>query len=274
MIIRTIYHEIQDILWSRKMLLLLVALIIPFFNVIKISASQCLEITLTDLIASIFSGVEIIQKASLYEKVSIPIGWFLIVIICLYLNLCCYGKSTSGSIDKFEIQIMVREKDKRKWLFIKLLEVITNTTIVFIILGAFTIVVWRVIPWRISGLKPTEITAILYKISDSNKHLSMYDILMAAVVGPWITICTMSCIQIILCLFVQPMISLLMMCLLTGASIYLPQPWMIGSGSMAMRSSMVIESGIDFWWMGITCFGVLVISTIIGIQRVKGMDVL
>lgn len=226
------------------------------------------DITFADFLLYLFCGMPKFVPAKT-EAFVFPIRWFLLHMVLLYGGLYYPYRdlNTLGS------SVLPRSGSRYKWWFSKCIWAIFNQLLSYLCIYV-TLFVFCLLSGEELSLQITS----MY-INDIMKAESIFDsfsedLLLIAVVLPFLVTMALCLLQMMLSLFVKPIFSYLVVAVILLASAYMDNLILIGNFAMPIRSCHVIENG---YRMQEGCVIVLIIAcmaVVIGLLRFRRYDIM
>ena len=223
--------------------------------------------TLGDMMLFCFRGIWPININDRGQDTRIPLEWLLIMTGVLLINLdyILFDLTRVGQ------QVMLRSRSRYGWYFSKCLWNICSTALCFC---AFVLTAAIVTLVQGGELKLTTTPEICIGIYNAPVPLTVGQVFMAGFVAPALTLAAFSMLQMVLCLFMRPVLSFLICQSLVILSLYWNSPFCLGSGAMAMRSQWLLSGGINTGVAALFALIVILISVSAGAVKFKHMDIL
>lgn len=216
-----------------------------------------------------FKGMEFLNHVSAISQIQLPIMWLLVIGGALVINLDYFLQDLSQS----GLQIMYRCNSKHIWFLSKCLWIISSCMLYFLLAGLTISTFVVVTNGNYDFHNTAEITMGIFNLAEP-VQLSSWQSIVVAVILPYLTITALSMVQMVLCLVIKPILSLLICISLLVVSVYWDTPFVLGNGAMAIRSGFVDPDGLN-WSIEISiAIFVIVCCTIIGMWKFKHTDIL
>lgn len=240
-----------------------------YFEVHNLSGVGQLHLSYGDLLLYELGGIlPMLQMPEAGDVIPFPTLWLLIHIFISYtsLHFLQHDLSSGG------IQVIVREKSKTLWLLSKYLWTGLSTTLLYIVayltLFLLTVLTGNAGGFSLNGdLFLSSTAEALPPIVRSETGLFLSFVVMPCLVGVAISL-----VQMLLTLFMKPVIAFLATCSYYIAGIYYANPVMLSNYAMPVRSADIGVYNFD-WCSGMILCAVLCIAAILaGIYRINHMD--
>lgn len=227
--------------------------------------------TWMDYWLSCFAG-EMPIKLDSYIKdgLSIPYHWLFAVSGGLILNL----DYMISDLETEGIQFILQTRKRTSWYFSKMIWNLISSALYFLGAGMtallFAVLFKGVI--RLDQISKTSELLFQGTITNIGRRM-LWKLWLCGISMPFFGFCTFNLLQMTLCLFIKPAISLIICLGMLVFSVYIPSPWMPGNAMMGIRNSIALETAE--LWILIVCLVVLFIGTLMtGRKRIGKMDLL
>lgn len=225
--------------------------------------------TWMDFLFYAFKGMEPITNPDTFEQVQLPMSWILIFGGCLFLNM----EYLLNDLSNAGQQVIVRCNSRKVWYLSKCLWNITSCVVYFLIGMATTLIVAMIAGAEVSLADSPTITFDLYSLTEP-VALAVANTICVGVILPLLTLVTLSLLQMMLSLFLKPILSFMICISLLVIGIYTDSSYAIGCGAMVVRSRLLTDGGVDPVVAGAVCIVVLAVSVVLGVIRFKHTDIL
>ncbi|MBQ7344634.1 MAG: DUF2705 family protein [Oscillospiraceae bacterium] len=217
-----------------------------------------------DYLMGCFKGVAPVYSV---DELAFPIGWFLVMAGCLFLNL----DYPMNDLTEAGQQVIIRCVDKKGWFLSKCVWCLVSTG-AYVALGALTALVYALISGGSADLVNTPQVTLEALWMGTARPLEMGQAVMAALVLPYLTLAALGMAQMALSLVIKPTISFLICVSALVMAMFIDSPYMIGNGAMVIRSALLDEGGQDPVQAAVACLVIIGLSMILGILRFQRMD--
>lgn len=238
---KLIRHDLRCGLLRPRCLLIPILAILPCWLCHKIAVTAGFDCGWGGYLMYCFMGIEPINILDTMEKTQLPILWLLLVSGCLYLNLdyMLNDLSLTGQ------QIIVRSGNRREWFISKCIWNLLSCGVYFIIVSA-TAAVFSLFTGGDLSLR-CESAALnnLYRGEVDTGTVSSFTILAVSLLLPYLTVSTLSLLQMTLCLVLKPILCFLLSEIVLLVSVYWSSPLILGNGAMGIRSGLLTARGVD-----------------------------
>ena len=125
-----------------------------------------------------------------------------------------------------------------------------------------------------NSLHAGEVTSLLYFGVSPIETLKTWEQLTIGLLFPFLTVLSLSLLEMTLCLFVRPVYSFLAVISLMAVSVQIASPLVIGNGAMGIRNAIFWFDPLYRWQTFLSCLTLIGASLLAGGVRIKRMDVL
>ena len=240
-----------------------------YFEVHTLSGVEQLHLSYGDLLLYELGGIlPMLQMPESGDTIPFPTLWLLFHIFISYtsLHFLQHDLSSGG------IQVIVREKSKTLWLLSKYLWTGLSTALLYatacLTLFLLTRLTGNEGGFSLNGdLFAASAAEALPQLARSETNLFLSVVVLPCLVGV-----TISLAQMLLTLFMKPVIAFLATCSYYIAGIYYANPVMLSNYAMPVRSAEIGIYNFD-WGTGMILCAVLSIAAVIaGVYRINHMD--
>lgn len=225
--------------------------------------------TWMDCVFYLFKGSEPITHFSAMEQVHLPISWLLLVGGCLFLNLDYLLNDLTNAGQ----QVLVRCNNKSAWYLSKCAWNAASCVLYFLIGIATTYIAALLAGINIKLTDSPTITLDLFML-DNPVTLTAIQCVMAGIVLPMITLITINQLQMMLCLFIKPILSFLICISILVVAVYVNTPFAIGNGAMVIRNGYLTGNSNQPILAFVICIVVFAGSMVLGMFRFQHFDIL
>lgn len=225
--------------------------------------------TWMDCIFYLFKGSEPITHLSAMEQVQLPISWLLIIGGSLFLNLdyLLNDLTTAGQ------QVLVRCNNKSAWYISKCVWNAASS-VAYCLIGLFTTLITALFAGiDIKMIDTPTVTLDLFML-DNPVVLSTMQCVIAGIVLPIITIVAINQLQMMLCLYIKPILSFLVCISLLVVAVYVNTPLVVGNGAMIIRNGYLTDNSEEPIVAFMVCIAILAGSILFGMLRFRRFDIL
>jgi len=222
--------------------------------------------TITDYWLHLFKGMQIYIPTPT-SKFELPIIWlmlnlYLAIIIAKYPTTDLYG---------FGKYILMQSKDRSNWFLGKCI-----WTVICVLFFYFLLYITTFVFAFFSGNLSFEITnEICSEILKYNFiAFNITSILLYVLFLPVTTSIALCIIQLILELVLKPIYSFLIIVSILVASAYFYTPFLIGNASMMLRSSLVLDNGLNGFYSFTIDIIITIMAIVSGCVYFKRIDIL
>lgn len=219
--------------------------------------------TWMDYMIGCFRGA---MPAASVSELEFPMGWFLVMAGCLFLNL----DYPMNDLTDAGQQIIVRLVNKKGWFLSKCVWNLLSS-VIYILLGMGTALTFALLSGGSGALRSTP-QALLGMGLYGNVELSVAQGLAAAVLLPWLTVAALNMLQMALTLIIKPIFSFLICVCTLVLALLTASPFVLGNGAMTARNGIIVPELMDSVTVAIVCGAVIVVSGAAGMLRFCRMD--
>lgn len=264
-------HDLRAGILRKRVLLIPVFFLLPCLNCLQLSVAMMVRATWLDYCLSCFAGeMPIVLDIYTKDGLSIPYHWLFTVTGGLILNLdyLLLDLETEG------IQFVLQTKKRTTWLISKEIWNLMSSALYFLGAGMTAILFTVFSGGELRLDQISKVSQMLFPGTIiGTDGVALWKLLLCGFVIPFGGFCMFNLLQMILCLFIKPAISLIMCLVLLVFSIYLPYPWMPGNALMGIRNMIFLEDGKV--WIQMIVFTICILgSLVIGAKRIRKMDLL
>ncbi len=220
----------------------------------------------TDYLMSVFAGNPFIPPHGIYD---ISFYWLLSVCGCLLINLDYILHDLTGPGH----QVLLRSGTKRGWFLSKCLwnlmsclvyfAVFLLTALVFSLLDGA-----EVFPIQLGMFTRISFRHMFHRTPTATK------ILVVSVLLPFLTVFAMSLLQMVLCLYIKPILAFLCCLVLPFLAVAVKSPLILGNGAMWLRNEWIHMGVFRIQDLLLGCLLWIAVSFAAGLIRIKHVDVL
>ena len=267
--LKLIIYDMRNGLLRKQYLYIPFIVCIPCILHLGICAQLQISGGWMDYLLYCFRGIEPIILSDAASRFQLPIIWFITVCGCLFLNL----DYPLNDLSHFGLQIIVRSNSRAMWYLSKCIWNIASCFL-YICIASLVCFLFALFSGGPIAVQNTEgITAAAFALSATFTLSGLKCLLMAAVC-PFLTLCALSMLQMLLSFLVKPVVGFLLCIGILVLSLYLPSPAVIGNGAMTIRSSFLVKDGIDPLQSMIASITIVFICTFVGTIYFQHKDVL
>lgn len=222
-----------------------------------------------DVIMSIYGGMK--EYIPLREEHFVfPVKWVILILAQFFGTL----NYPYNSINTFGKQILIRTEGRSLWWFSKCAWNVTYSILYHEFILLISLMYCLISGFNINMNVNSDLLMFIFNLQEYQLNLNMINIHVYILLTPLLMTISVNLIQMTISLFVNRTFSFLAMTCITVISAYLMKPYIIGNYSMMIRSTYVINNGIDFN-NGIIIASVLfAIGLIIGLIKFNRYDIL
>lgn len=200
---------------------------------------------LSDYAISFFKGT---IPPSEQEVFNIPSLWSFYFIYFFAIT----GYESSQIFSKFEQQKLIRQGKRKHWWYLKFFQILKETAIYIVItyvtMGIYGICtdakiggLSRELQFQYNGLKLQEVSAI--------------QLLIYLVILPYLVMVAMACVQYVMAMEINVVISFLIMVIILVGSVFFETPFLVYNYLMLIRHEEIMSTGVNAWiGMGMSLF--------------------
>lgn len=264
-------HDIRAGILRKRYLLIPVFFLLACFNCRQLSGIMMEHATWLDYYLSCFAGeMPIVLDAYTKDGLSIPYHWLFAVSGGLILNLdyLLLDLETEG------IQYILQTKKRTSWFASKAVWNLTSSALYFLGAGVTAVLFTIFSGDELQVNQISKVSQILFlgTVTDTSEY-ALWKLWLCGICFPFLGFCMFNLLQMILCLFLKPAISLMICLGILVFSIYLPYPWMPGNALMGIRNMLFLEDG-RIWIQLIVLAICFAGSLLTGRKRIRRMDLL
>ena len=162
------------------------------------------------------------------------------------------GYESSQIFSKFEQQKLIRQGKRKHWWYLKFFQILKETAIYLVItyvtMGIYGICtdakiggLSRELQFQYNGLKLQEVSAI--------------QLLIYLVILPYLVMVAMACVQYVMAMEINVVISFLIMVIILVGSVFFETPFLVYNYLMLIRHEEIMSTGVNAWiGMGMSLF--------------------
>ena len=266
-----LWHDLRNGIVRKRYLLIPVFFLLPCFNCLQTANGMMEHGTWLDYYLSCFIGeMPQILDGFMHDGLVIPYRWLFAVTGGLILNL----DYMISDLETEGIQFILQTKKRSSWFISKGIWNLISSLLYFLGAGLTALIFTVLSGGAISLSRLTGVGRMLFQGLLMEKDTEvLWKLYLCGIGIPFFSFCICNLLQMTLCLYTKPAVSLILLLGLTVFSIYIPYPWIIGNGMMGIRNMLFVESG-QFWLSVICPAAIGVVCWIIGVKRFKRMDLL
>lgn len=266
---RAVTHDIRCGIIKPKYMVVPILALLPCIRFYSILNVEGLKGNWIDYLLYMFKGMEPISILNYSEPIKLPMLWLLVVgsSLILHMDYFIHDLTAEGQ------QILVRGKSRRQWFVAKILWLFLSCVVYFLFLIAVSVSFSLLFGVGVSNTNSLDITWLVYDLS-APVTLSGAECIMCVFLLPFLTIFAINIIQMVLCLFVKPIISCLVCMLLMVFAVYCNSPFALGNGAMLVRNEIFVENGYNMYAAMAVCAGTVMVSIIFGYIKFRKYDIL
>lgn len=219
--------------------------------------------TWMDYLMGCFRGA---MPAASVSELEFPMGWFLIMAGCLFLNL----DYPMNDLTDAGQQVIVRLVNKKGWFLSKCAWNLLSS-VVYMLLGMGTALVFALLSGGTASLRSTPQALIGMGIY-GNVELSVAQGLVAAVLLPTLTIAALNMLQMALTLIIKPIFGFLICVCTLVLALLTASPFVLGNGAMTARNGVISAELMNPLTVAIVCGAIIILSGVVGMLRFCRMD--
>lgn len=199
----------------------------------------------------------------------IPYLWLINHILILYFTLNYMNNDLSG----FGQQVIFRSKNRFSWWLSKCLwQVAAITTFYFI--SWVTIYIYLLIDNKEISFKISDFMPQIMGFGIDVENFSHTNLNIEITVLPLLFTVCLGLFQMTLCLFIKPIFSYVISCIVCVSSAYYLNPLFLGNYSMAIRNDKLISNGVNTIIGSMFIFFIGTISVVIGLIKFQKHNIL
>ena len=267
---KLILHDLRCGLLRKKYLLIPIFFFIPMMAARAYCRSGFHGGFTADFLLCSFRGMLPVLGGDLLGTTVSTTEWMSVVGGCLFLNLdyCLYDLKTSGH------QLMIRSGKRVGWYFSKCLWNVCSCLLYFLIMVLMGLLFSAMCGASWNSLHAGEVTSLMYFGVSPIETLKTWEQLTIGLLFPFLTVLSLSLLEMTLCLFVRPVYSFLAVISLMAVSVQIASPLVIGNGAMGIRNAIFWFDPLYRWQTFLSCLALIGGSLLAGAVRIKRMDVL
>lgn len=223
--------------------------------------------TLMDYLVSCFAGTLPLDGQRIDS--SFPFGWLFSVSGCAFLNIdyMLYDLMEEGQ------QLLIRGGSRIRWFISKCIWNVGSTSVYFLWMLLTCFLFAFISHAEITMLNVSRVSEIL-TFGYISTGTPVEEIWLNAFLFPFITCLLLNISQMVLCLFIRPIFSFIIIMLYLVLGIYFSSPWFISSRAMAVRNSLYTLEGY-LSMEGLLTLGIaLLLVVVIGVLKMRFFDIL
>lgn len=227
-----------------------------------------IEKTLGNVFLYVFGGAQAYDK-NVDTQFIFPAIWILIYLLLLYFTLYY----PYNNLEENGQNILVRSGGRTLWWISKCCWAVLTVAIYFA-------VSWIVltVACKLSGIPlSTRLSPNIWKfleMRDTAPYLYPENLNLEIFVLPFLVMTSLSLLQMTVSLFIRPIYSYIITAIIVLSSSYYQSPWLLGNYAMPVRSSRMIENGVNPY-IGIAfSLALTICSFAVGIVKFKKYDIL
>lgn len=203
------------------------------------------------------------------QDFQLPVLWFLILAGCLFLNL----DYLLDDLTQEGQQVMVRSVSRRGWYLSKCVWGLFSCGL-FLAIGMLTCFI---ITWLCGGKLSLTNDVLVSQISLgawAEQPLTVAQAVLIGIVLPYLTLAGFQQLQMILCLYIKPILSFLICICGLVAALLFSFSWIPGNGAITARSDLLMPGLLHPLPLLITGLCLWAAGVIAGMIRFSRMDLL
>ena len=224
------------------------------------------EANYTDFLMSVFEGGQILPPDALF---GVPLGWVVPMSGCLLINLGYFLQDLTGPGH----QVLLRSGTKRGWFLSKCLWNLLSCLVYFAVFLFMALVFELLKGGELLPLRLGEVVRYSHGRMFRQEPTAA-QIMVITVFLPFLTVFAFSLLQMVLCLFIRPILAFLACISLMMLSVAVASPFMLGNGAMWLRNRWMYWGELRTGELIIGCLLWIAVSFAAGLIRIKHVDVL
>lgn len=268
-IFRVVSHDVRCGIIRFRYLIVPVLGLLPCIRFFSILSIDCLKGNWIDYLLYMFKGMEPIRFLDYSEPVQLPMLWLLAVgsSLVLHMDYFIQDLTTEGQ------QILIRGESRRLWFGSKILWSFFSSLVYFVLLIVAALVWAFAFGSGISVTNSEDITWLVYDLA-SPVQLSNMECIVCVFFLPFLTIFAINIMQMVLCLFVKPIVSCLICILSLVIAVYWDSAFALGNGAMLMRNGVFADNGYSSSTAIAVCIVMIAVMICLGYGKFSRSDIL
>lgn len=206
--------------------------------------------TLGDFLLYAFGGCDL-YIFDLDRPFAIPFQWLLLILLAIYINFDLTEESSAG----LNVQLLLRAGDKKQYWLSKIL-CITISTSLYFMLGVIVTLGCGSALGGVSSLEIDNLILNVMNLSSMVPREATSPAFIPTLLMVWFAILTITLLQQLISLFIEPIGSFLVMAVFLFLSAYFMKPFFFGNYAMIIRNALLCEGGVD------AAEGILILSLV------------
>lgn len=216
-----------------------------------------------------FKGIEPIDLSYTIVQIQLPVIWLLVICGCLIINLDYFLNDLSQT----GLQVLYRCDSRQHWFLSKCIWNIFSCALYFVLAGLTMFVFLLFTDSNLQFMNTPEITMSIFGLAEP-VELNISQCILLVIVLPYLTMSALCILQMVLCLFVKPVLSFLICVSILVISVYLDSSLILGNGAMAIRSNLLVPNGLDWHIGAFLAVCIIIFCVIFGIWKFTRVDIL
>ncbi len=233
------------------------------------------EITFWELISEIFHGCDPISNSRNADiKIELPYFWIAFFVFAIFMSF----DYMRDDLSNFGIQIISRTGNRRKWWFSKCIWCVLSGIWFYIIFILIAMIYSLLNNYNLSFPENFQLInllanrSVIYSFIGVNEA-STFQII-NIILAPMFVICTLNILQMTISLFVKPMFSYLIVLGVLMLGVISDKVYAFSRYSMITFSGLFYEDGYNLMAGFLTCFILIMITTLTGYIYIKKYNIL
>lgn len=229
------------------------------------------RLTWVDYLIYCFKGTMPLIMVRSYAEFYLPVLWILVngSILFLCLEYPLKDLTMEGQ------QIIVRSNTRIGWYLSKCCWILASSLLYFCCAILAAVIVCLLNGGTLEIKNTPEITK-LYVNSLKPVEFSTLDVILAVILAPLTSLTALNMLQMTLCILTKPIYAFLINIILLMISAYYPSEFLLGNGTMIVRSDLVCNGETSISTVGVILFSIVValVSVGIGVIKFRKFDIL
>ena len=226
------------------------------------------ENTLGNTLLYIFAGIQEYDP-QIDTQFVFPAVWMLLYLVLAYFTLYY----PYNDLEESGQNILLRSGGRRLWWTSKCFWNIC-TVVLFFLIGWVVIITACLIQGIPLSMELSRNINMLLEMRIASPFLYPTELSLEILVLPPLVMIAVNLMQMTLSLFVRPIYSYIITGVLLLASTYYQSPFLIGNYAMPIRSSRMVENGVNSIYGVLFSVGIATISYLVGLLYFKRYDIL
>lgn len=237
---KLIHHDLHCGLFRVKYLLTVLVASIPLIQYFQRLSFLNISGTLGDCLLYLFRGEQAISFLSYgNQKIEVPILWILLIVTCPALHIDYFlGDLTSNGQ-----QIIIRSQSRKSWMLSKCIWAMVGGFLYNLIILACAVVGCALMKQEFSFSMTPSVANTLLEMG----IVPSGQVIFTAVLKPLITFPSINLLQIMLQMFVHPIVAFLICFVGLLFALYSPVQWVPFNGTIALRNIYFPFSDAESW---------------------------